>query len=112
MVTNKNETLYQMKIIKNDVIRFRWLPCDRLKRCYQPGLPGKSDIQTEVGKAQELQMTTVSEYSSSSDDDDVDDVDENVTVPNVVDNEMINTRYNLRPRPTQEVHLFVVSQFI
>ena len=109
MVTNKNETLYQIKIIKNDVIRFQWLPRDRLKRCYQPGL--KSDIQTEEGKAQELQTTTVSEYSSSSDDDDVGDVDENVTVPNVVDNEMINARYNLRPRPTQEVDRFVVWQF-
>ena len=105
---NKNETLYQIKIIKNDVIRFQWLPRDRLKRCYQPRL--KSDIQTEVGKAQELQTTTVHEYSSSSDDDDVDDVDENVTVPNVVDNEMINGRYNLRPRSTQEVDRFVVSQ--
>ena len=49
-------------------------------------------------------------YSSSSDGDDVDDVDENVTVPNVVDNEMVNARYNLRPRPTQEVDRFVVSQ--
>ena len=52
----------------------------------------------------------MSEYSSPSDDDDVDDVDENVTVPNVVDNEMINARYYLRPRPTQEVDCFVVSQ--
>ena len=70
----------------------------------------QSDIQTEVGKAQELKTTTVSEYSSSSDDADIDDVDENVTVPNVVGNEMINARYNLRPHPTQEVDRFVVSQ--
>ena len=107
MVTNKNETLYQIKIIKNDVIRFQWLPRDRLKRCYKQGL--KSDIHTVVDK--ELQTTNLDEYSSSSDDDEVFDVDDNIAnVQNVVENEMINARYNLRPRPTQEVDRLVVSQ--
>ena len=68
MDTNKNERLYQIKIVQNDVIR---------------------SIEGAV------------EYGSSSDDEELYNIYDNVAhVPNVADNEMINIRYNLRPRPT------------
>ena len=67
LITQKSVTNYEVEMIIDGVTRLKWLPRDRLKRCYQDG----RNTAVQHDDNPEMQIPDLDIESSSSSDDDI-----------------------------------------